>query len=96
MWMFTTRGFYSVIEKGRLMQIRARNRQDLENLNLSNRIIETPDADYMYRIVVSRKTWKKVAALLAQDIDYPNFKNACDPERQPLYLEVWRLMRRLG
>ena len=83
MWLFTTHGFYSVTTAGRRkVQIRARVRDHLERLKSAFRkqlrgpIIETPDADYRYRIIAGRDAWQKVASQLADEIDYPNFKNA--------------------
>lgn len=67
----------------RRLQVRARSRKHLELLVARFRqlrgypIIETPSADYRFRIVPRRKVWAKVAAALAQEITYPNFKNEC-------------------
>lgn len=108
MWIFTKYGFYSVtkspVEKGK-MQIRARTREDLENIQIFFQdklrtgapvIIETNSADYRWRVVVSRSDWVKLAAELARDVEYENFKNTiADRRRHDLYLRVWGVMRGL-
>lgn len=48
-------------------------------------LIETPRADYLFRIVVPKGVWAGVAGQLAGEIDYDNFKDACG--RQALDLE---------
>lgn len=87
-----------------LLQVRARSRKHLELLverfailsgpDISD-IIETPRADYLFRIIVPRGAWAEVASALAQEITYPNFKNECvgQEELEDAYLsalhEVW-------
>jgi len=63
-----------------LIQIRARAEKDLQALKAAyphldrSPIIETPQADYRWRLVVQRWKWETVAAKLTADIDYSNFK----------------------
>lgn len=87
MWIFTQYGFFSVTEstrRGDDIQIRARDKSHLENLKDHFTILErspiltTPDADYRFRIVVKRWRWEKLAAELAADITYSNFKGQCE------------------
>ena len=65
------------------LQVRARSEAHLKNLIKrfpqlrGYRIIETPKADYLFRIIVRRKVWAGVAGELAVEITYPNFKNEC-------------------
>jgi hypothetical protein len=105
MWIFTRYGFFSVtvsVKEPKKMQIRARAREDLERLMKFadngqglkiGPIIETPDADYRYRMICTRLAWEDLALMLAQDIDYNNFKNQIkDPARHRLYERVWGLM----
>lgn len=91
MWLYTSIGFFSVIDrpltrKGRKdatkLQVRARVRADLErlnerlaNLNAEGRIVLTPDADYPCRMLVDRKAFQKVIAQLVSEIDYADFKS---------------------
>lgn len=84
MWLMTRHGFFSVttspVEKGR-MQIRARSKHDLLNLDavhgIGAKIIETPPpADYRWRMVVSRETLEAIVLAEVRQIDYGNFKSA--------------------
>lgn len=79
MWICSKYGFYSVVQKQGQVQIRARVRRDLENLLQATasrlQIIETPKADYRFRIICSRRQWKAIGAHLVDIVDYPNFKS---------------------
>jgi hypothetical protein len=100
MWIFSKHGFYSVTRsrtvKG-FMQVRARCRGDLENLKrefaLTGQIIETPEADYRWRIMCRPTTWEMLALKLAQDVDYSNFKASVgdDQHDKPL-MRIWQAM----
>ncbi len=105
MWLLTTQGFYSVVadrDDDRHVLVRTRTRADLEALSRQIpdlEIEETPDADYRWRARVFAFEWVAVAAQLAHEVDYPNFKNAV-AERQgvrraSLYSSVWDTLRRL-
>lgn len=108
MWLFTRYGFFSVVQVpgGHLMQIRARNPEHLRLLREDFRylrrqaIIRTPRADYGFRIVVRRTTVVRLAAELAVQIEWPNFKNEAlvGYEGADAYIdalhEVWAVMRR--
>ena len=84
MWMFTKYGMFSVVFKDGGMQVRSRNRKHLEALKHRCmslgakhwKILDTPRGDYGWRIKLTRDEWVKVAALLASEIDYANFKDA--------------------
>src|SRR4051812_10585895 len=105
MWLLTPRGFYSVVaHRGRPdhLLVRARARGDLELLDdlLPDIQIEhTPDRDYSWRTVVLRYDWAAAVGRLAQEIDYPNFKNRVAEvqgyERASLYGKVWSILLRL-
>lgn len=99
MWVTTTRGFFSVVAHHDLpdmVLVRARVREDLEALGElvgSLEIEHTPQRDYALRAVVPRERWLAGLALLAAEIDYPNFKSAV-AERQghgraAVYARVW-------
>lgn len=110
MWLVTKHGFYSVVahrDDPDLVLVRGRCRQDLEQLRSLSlelaeidleipEIVETPDADYACRIFMPRDTWETLAAILAMNIDYPNFKSEVhgDPERDAAYMQMWSAMRR--
>ena len=99
MWLITTRGFHSAVEDREepgCVLVRARAREDLEALgDLIPRIAvcETPERDYRFRASVPREAWETAAAALAEEIDYPNFKNAVadrqGPARAHAYSDVW-------
>lgn len=79
MWLFTKRGFYSIISKGEdEWHVRARAEKDLEALNevagTDYKIHRSEDADYRWRMVIPGAEAKKLIAALAEDIDYSNFK----------------------
>jgi hypothetical protein len=111
MWIMTTRGFFSAVEDRddrNIIMVRARVRKDLLELRKILEvppkkrplILETPDADYPFRIRIPRQAWADVIAKMAGGIDYDNFKDAVkekDPARADVYLTVWSNLRaRLG
>jgi hypothetical protein len=83
MWLFTKHGFFSVTQADRAdrIQIRARTDRHLRNLQAAlpeldrSPIIETPAADYRWRMVVARWRWELVAKHLTDEIDYRNYKS---------------------
>lgn len=96
MWIYTTKGFYSVVltDKGMLM-FRARRRRDLENILHAvklptDRILQTPHADYAYRVILTRKEFTEILLRLSQDVIYSNFKSSIiDIKRRKIYGKVW-------
>lgn len=81
MWLFTRHGFYSLTrstDEPDKLQVRARVRQDLENLqaltDLTGPILETPPADYRWRWIVTPAEAETITLRLTQDIHYANFK----------------------
>jgi hypothetical protein len=106
MWIFTRYEFYSVVQ-GKMdpycIQVRARIKDDLKRLSEFARksvgielpgIISTDHTDYACRIILPKTEWLKVAAALASDIDYTNFKNEVhgEADRDQTYLKVWSAM----
>lgn len=59
-------------------------------------LLETPEADYRYRITIPRPLWAELAHALAGAIDYPNFKDEVarrqGPRRAEHYGRVWEIM----
>ncbi len=97
MWLFTKDGFYSVVEHpgdpGYAM-VRGRRRKHMEvlrdrYLGPDYAIHETPYRDYPFRIYVHKTKWAEVAAILALEIDYTNFKNTQPRLEHDIYLGVW-------
>jgi len=105
MWVMTTRGFFSVVadrDDASQVLVRARVRQDLEALAEVGdlpEIAETPTADYRWRVRLSRAEWSRALARLAEEIAYPNFKDAVAErqghEREGTYHRVWAVLREL-
>lgn len=106
MWLISKHAFVSVVRhnnKAGAVLIRARDIKDLQGLGeiaeensvpgfSSSAILETPDADYGFRIVESQENWIRLAGVVAGQIDYGNFKNAVadiSPERAEIYGQVW-------
>lgn len=87
MWIFSRYGFYSATQSPTKLghiQIRARLNSDLQRLKQrfpdlmgQAKIIETPEADYRWRTVVTPSKFTVLMMELSKDIDYGNFKNAC-------------------
>jgi len=98
MWIYTADGFYSVVRKGRALMVRSRVEGDLEKLfpeALHDRIKRTPEADYLFRIAVDRRTFEAAMVKAMRGIDYPNFKDAVhekDEGRCSFYTRVWAVM----
>ena len=86
MWLFTIYGFFSVAcvvrRDGTLdtssVAIRARCYDHLKNLcirfSLRQKIHRTPEADYRYRITMSKAKWARLTAKLAAEQTWSNFK----------------------
>jgi hypothetical protein len=85
MWLFTEKGFFSVVKSRQYptkILIRSRDRSHLaalsKHLKLTADILEHKGSDYQFRIMVDRATWVSIVAVLADDIDYTNFKDHVD------------------
>lgn len=94
------------------LQIRARAKADLERLagfmvtrdqpvaqgtaKDLQKIIETRNADYRWRVIVTPDTWQIIAVELMADIVYHNFKNEIrDNQRHNDYTRVWGIMNQV-
>ena len=59
-------------------------------------IIETPTADYCWRVVVTKNAFKKAVTNSIDLIDYDNFKNSVEGhDLHEAYSQVWGVMHRL-
>lgn len=104
MWLMTTNGFFSAVEDREdcdAVFVRARVREDAEHMAaaVGGEVIETPAADYRFRVRVAKTEWVAYIAGCASAIDYDNFKNAVaarqGPARASVYGEVWATLLRL-
>lgn len=111
MWLITTQGFLSIVRnldsKGPddALLVRGRVRADLERFadfaaqpGKRPAVIESPDADYGFRLTTSRETLSAFLDAQVERLDYPNFKSEVaktDPKRAHAYMDVWTALRRL-
>ena len=101
MWLFTQDGFVSAVahrEKPGVLLVRARDKKSLEDLAALTRqkIKTTENADYLYRIEVSKLQFAEWLLDSVDEIDYDNYKNRVHETRgsefaMPLH-EVWHAM----
>jgi len=101
MWLVTTLGFFSVVQKDGEsdLTVRARSRGDLDRLREQflpdlGPTVEGAGTDYQYRAKVSHQHFSAGAARMTENIDYDNFKNAVAKrmghQRASAYSNVWR------
>ncbi len=111
MWTVTTEGFLSIVQnldaKGAhdALLVRGRVHADLERFaEFAARqgerpaVVESPDADYGYRLTTSREALAAFLAGRVTAIDYPNFKSEIyktDPVREKVYEGAWAALHGL-
>jgi len=94
LWIFTTRGFFSIVEHKKdpnRVVIRARIRKDIDNIKMLfeelglrvSDVVENVSFDYRYRVFASRPDWASVITQLITDMGYTNFKNAVHEADSP-------------
>lgn len=107
MWLYLQNGFFSIVhkppcKKGELL-VRARCKEDMERLreklsqtyNFKGTVIDSPKADYAYRMIVPREIWASFMASTAMELEYDNFKNtipSSDTLRHDAYFDCWEAM----
>lgn len=105
MWIMTTRGFFSAVEKYEdraegMLTVRARDRRDLNNLKDllpdAKPYREKRFSDYPWRIRVHREDWSFAVATMAEEISYSNFKDEVKlvqgAKRASVYGRVWAVL----
>lgn len=101
MWLFTTLGFFSIVQKkgDSKLTVRARAAGDMERLRARympelSETITGAGTDYPYRAAISHADFARGLARLAEEIDYSNFKDAVATEmgyeRAHIYTRVWQ------
>src|SRR5580658_5271229 len=117
MWIFTRYGFYSVACGSEVdpetasvpntVMIRARSRAHLDNLQKRFKelseysVLEWPDRDYRFRLIVGKDKWTSIIAELAGEQTWSNFKNEVanslsgDHDYIHALHQVWSVMRKL-
>jgi len=85
MWVFTNKGFFSIVEdrnNSYNLLVRARMKGDLERVfgqflkHYDLEVSETTDSDYRFRVSLPRHTVDSVISAEVDGIDYDNFKNS--------------------
>lgn len=111
MWIFTEHGFFSLTrsrEEPNKIQARARCKADAHNLaayvaakldmKRAPRVIETPAADYRFRLILEPAALAVIMAAMVEDIGYSNFKGHIETTGQrdklPILHDVWAMMNR--
>ena len=107
MWILTTSGFYSIVEKPEdkgtpFLTVRARVRADLVRLlngvpeRRRPKILKDDVADYMFRARVRRGVVANLLHEAVEGISYPNFKDRIKAvqgaERARFYERVWTVL----
>jgi 8-oxo-dGTP pyrophosphatase MutT (NUDIX family) len=106
MWMMTTFGFFSIVEKpsdraAGTLTVRARARADLDHLRAEilpglGPTVDHAGTDYPYRAVAPRGEVAVALANLAMKLDYANFKDAVAARqgkpRAQAYGQVWSVL----
>lgn len=107
MWIFTTFGLFSVVQKkpqDTFLTVRARVSDDLDRLRQTylpelSDTIENAGTDYPYRATIGYEDFALGLARIAKDIHYGNFKDAVAVEqghaRAHAYERVWSDLRGL-
>lgn len=107
MWLITTVGFFSVVQKpgdGDNLTVRSRVRADLQALKKQflpelGRIQESTVSDYRFRALAPRQAVARAFAQMTEQISYDNFKSEVlirqGKDRARLYHDVWSTLYRL-
>ena len=95
MWICLNDCFCSIVEDRddpAYVLVRARNPDHLTALFPEAEIIDTPTADYGWRIRTTKAELADVLVGMVLSIDYPNFKSSVnEPQLKRLYSDIWLL-----
>jgi len=97
MWIFTTKGFLSVVQHNsspEYFQVKSRIRDPLEELWPDCEIQVIDWADYRFRVNIHKEEAVRVIMKLLKSVDYTNFKQECFemPEYQRSLGGIWNIM----
>jgi hypothetical protein len=106
MWLFTTIGFFSVVQKSQdsFLTVRARVASDLDRLREKympelSETIKGRGSDYPYRGTISHEDFAKGMEKIVKAIHYDNFKAEVEAKmgikRETIYHEVWSSLLKL-
>ena len=84
MWIFTNKGFISAVEDRNDFEnvvVRSRARGHLKKIFPLAEVVETEDADYRYRVFISKEEFRAtISDYIQSELTYDNFKNSIKPE----------------
>lgn len=92
MWVFSKDGFISVVNQndthGQKKLCRARAAENLKPLaeQSGEKVFYDDQADYPYRLVVSKRQYKRYLRALAEDMDYESHFKEAVRGAQPVHL----------
>jgi len=99
MWIASAFGFFSIVQKEGCWHVRARMKEDLEELARAAKLVspieEWPEADYRWRVRLKDEAdLSRVFQALQASLTYKNFKShiATLPRQRaklPAYHELW-------
>ena len=100
MWVTSTIGFFSAVQKTGTdyITVRSRAQADLDRLRETylpelGEVLANVGTDYPYRATCSREQWAEAMRSMAMELDYSNFKSAVakrmGSERAHIYHDVW-------
>jgi len=86
MWVFTDTGFLSAVctERGsNKIKVRSRDLESLRPLidKTGSDVIKTPNADYPYRVIISKDEFGVFLAMSLELMEYTNFKSEVQATR---------------
>ena len=88
MWIFTTKGFLSIVrhmDKSNILIVRSRFRGHIEKIFPKAKVIEDGSRDYRFRVELDIKEVARVIAGMVLVINYDNFKGSLDADDQGYY-----------
>jgi hypothetical protein len=93
-WICFNNSFVSIVQdktQPHKLMVRARAKEHLLNLfGPKAQIIETPDADYRWRVLTTRRRVTQLMSDAIASLDYPNFKDSVEDDRlHRMYARWW-------
>jgi hypothetical protein len=99
MWLFTSNGFLSIVDKAPnpdQLVVRARCEGHIEAVFPDAKVIRDGSGDYLFRAFIDRPDVADALFKAVMDLDYPNFKNSIKDDRyHNACSSVWGVMSRL-
>lgn len=100
MWLFLPQGFISIVahrDMKNSVLVRARCAKHLSDLFPGTAQTVLPDADYRYRIIITRSELNDFISNHISDMRYDNFKAAIDDDfYHDTCLNIWHHMWQFG